>query len=224
MTSATAVGPNHLVDTRVPGVVLLTSSFVAIVAMTLHPAESADNFDARLAVLNRVVHGTMIVLMAGCTWTLSIFASSRGWHRPLVTAGLVSWMFGAAGMTVTTLFNGFVTVDVAHRTLAAPETAETLQTILQVLGSAVDIVAVIGVAGMSTAVLLWSVDLLSARRAGRLLGVLGITVYTGTLVALLTGALTLSAYGLSADGTIVALMAWALWFVAAGALMALGKT
>ena len=192
----------------------------AAARVTHHPSATGADFDdiARFAVLNQVVHGAMIVLVAVLTWTLSMFASSRGLQRPLVTAGLVSWVFGAAGMTIAPVFNGFVTVDVARRAVNMPETAETLRIILQVLGAAVDVVEIVGAVGMSGAVLLWSLDLLRGGGATRVVGVLGIVAGAGTLVGLATGVLTLSVAGMT-----VLLGAWVVWFVSTGVLMALGK-
>ena|SRR2546427_5368298 len=85
------------IDTRVPGIVLIASSVVAVVAMAHHPAPSGADFAAwarnveRMGALNEAVHGTMISLVGVLTWALSAFAIRRGVHRSLVTLGLVAW-------------------------------------------------------------------------------------------------------------------------------------
>jgi hypothetical protein len=211
----------HRIDTRIPGIALVVSSIVAVAAMAHHPtaggggdfATFANNVQ-RIAAVNQVVHGMMIVLVAVLTWTLVAFACRRGIHRPLVMAGLFAWAIGAVVNVIPPVFNGFVVVDVARRALASPETADMLRITLQTLGSAVGVIAIIGALGMSAAVLLWSADLAADTGAARWTGVFGLVAGAGLVVALPTGIARLDVAGMT-----LVLVAWAVWFLAVGTLM-----
>jgi hypothetical protein len=209
------------IDTRIPGIALVVSSIVAVAAMAHHPTASGGasfaafaNNVQRIAGVNQVVHGTMIVLVAVLTWTLVAFAARRGLHRPLVMAGLVAWAIGAVVSVIPPVFNGFVVVDIARRALASPETADTLRITLQTFGSAVGVIAIIGALGMSTAVLLWSADLAADTGAARWTGVFGLAAGAGLVVALPTGIARLNVAGMT-----LVLVVWAVWFLAVGTLM-----
>jgi len=120
-------------DTRLPGIALLTSSVIALAAMAQHPATGgihsgsfAKNVE-RVASLTQMVHGTMIVLMAVITWTLIAFALRREITRWLMLQGVVAWVIGAACMIAAAAFNGFVVIDIARMTTRAPETSGMLE-------------------------------------------------------------------------------------------------
>jgi hypothetical protein len=109
------------IDTRPPGIVLIASSVVAVVAMAHHPAPGGADFAAwarnveRIGALNEAVHGTMIGLVGVLTWALSAFAIRRGVHRSLVSLGLVAWAIGAGSMIIAPVLNGFVITEITQR-------------------------------------------------------------------------------------------------------------
>jgi len=214
-------GLQDRIDTRTPGISLVASAILAMAAMAHHPtAGGGGDFAAfasrveRIAAVNQAVHGTMIVLVAVLTWTLLAFTARRGFHRPLVMAGTVAWSIGVAGMIIGPVFNGFVVVDIAHRALASPETADMLRVTLQTLSSGVGVVEMIGAIGMSMAVLLWSADLARDRGPARWTGVLGLAAGAGLVIALPTGIGRLDLAGMT-----LVLGVWTVWFLAVGTLM-----
>ena len=212
------------IDTRIPGIALTGCAVVALFAMAHHPTTGGGDFTTfarnaeRVAALNQTVHGTMIVVVAVLTWVLIALAMRRGFAHSLVMLGLVAWTIGAAGMIVAPAFNGFVIVDIARRALASPETSDMLRVAMQPLASAVRVIEVIGAIGMSTAVFLWSADLTQATGVVRWAGVLGVLVGAAPIIALATGAVRLNVVGMT-----LVLTAWAVWFLAVGALMILRK-
>jgi hypothetical protein len=220
----TAAAPERI-DTRIPGIFLVLGSITAMAAMAHHPtagggqdfATFARNVE-RIATVNQMVHGTMIVLLAVITWTMVTFAMQRGVHRPLIMAGLVAWAIGAAGMIIAGVFNGFVVVDIARRALASPEAADTLRVTLQTLSSGAGVIVMIGALGMSTAVFLWSADLARDTGAVRWTGVLGLAAGAGLVTALPTGIGRLDVAGMT-----LVLVVWTVWLLAVGTLMILRK-
>ena len=129
-------------------------------------------------------------------------------------AGIVAWSIGAVAMIVGAVFNGFVVVDIAHRALASPETADTLRVTLQTLSCGVGVMVMIGTIGTSIAVFLWSADLAQDMGPARWTGVLGLVAGAGLVIALpagigrldLAGMTLLSwcgLYGLSRLGTLM---------------------
>jgi hypothetical protein len=209
------------IDTRIPGISLVASSIVALAAMAHHPtAGGGGDFAAfagrveRIAAVNQAVHGTMIVLVAVLTWALLVFAARRGFHRPLVMAGTIAWSIGAVTAIVGPVFNGFVIVDIAHRALASPETADVLRVTLQTLSSAVGVLVMIGTIGMSMAVFLWSADLARDTGPARSTGALGLAAGAGLVIALPAGIGRLDLTGMT-----LVLVVWTVWFLALGTLM-----
>ena len=209
------------IDTRIPGISLVASSIVALAAMAHHPtAGGGGDFAAfarsveRMASVNQAVHGTMIVLVAVLTWALLAFAARREFHRPLVMAGMVAWSLGAVSAIVGPVFNGFVVVDIAHRALASPGTADILRVTLQTLSSGVGVMVMIGTIGMSMAVFLWSADLARDRGPARWTGVLGLVAGASLVIALPAGIARLDLAGMT-----LVVVVWAAWFLAVGTLM-----
>jgi hypothetical protein len=216
--------PQGTIDTRIPGIVLIASSIVALGAMMHHPTAGGADFATfaknveRVAALNQAVHGTMIVLVGLVTWTVTGFAMRRGLHRPVVLLGLVAWVIGAASMTIAPVFNGFVVVDIARRALASPEISDMLRIALQTVSVGIRVSAVIGAMGMSAAVFFWSADLALARGVARWAGVFGLAAGGGAVIALASGTVRLDVGGMT-----LVLALWAAWFLAVGSLMILRK-
>jgi hypothetical protein len=208
------------IDTRVPGIALIAGAAIGLFAMLHHPVPGGRDFTAwaanveRLAVINQMVHGTMIVLVAILTWTLLTFSIRRGFHRPLVLLGTVAWAIGAVAMIVAPSYNGFVIVGLARRALAAPETSDMLAATVRAMTAGVAVIAVVGALGMSAAILLWSADLTTSPGRARWTGLLGLAAGAAPIVALATGGITLNTIGMT-----LVLASWVAWFAALGALM-----
>jgi hypothetical protein len=207
------------IDTRVPGAVLVGGSLFAVLAMAHHPNPGGADFAAwartveRIGTLNEAVHGTMIALVGVLTWALTMFAIRRGVYRSLVTLGLVAWAMGAMSMIIAPVLNGFVITDIARRAVASPESADTLRVMLQAILAGDHVIALIGVVAMSAAIVFWSADLAAQAGHARWAGLFGLMAGLAPLV----GAISLRQ--VSMEGMLLALLAWAIWFVAIGTLM-----
>ena len=207
-------------DTRIPGIALTAGAVLAVFAIAHHPTAGGADFIEfakrveRLAGPNQAVHGTMLALMAVATWALIAFAIRRGITRSLVLLGVVAWAIGFAAMEFAGLFNGFVIVAISRRALAAPASSEQLRVTLQAMNAAVAVVAGAGAIGMSAAIACWSADLTREDGSARWVGWSGLAAGTLTVLALVTGSVTLDV-----GGMLTVLAVWAAWFVAVGTLM-----
>ena len=208
------------IDTRVPGVALIASSVLAVMAMTHHPAPASDDFAAwarnveRIAAVNQAVHGAIIALVGVLTWALTVFAIRRGVHRSLVSLGLVAWAIGAGSMIIAPVLNGFVVTHIARQAVASPERIDLLRMVLQAMLAADRVIAVIGALAMSAAIVSWSADLTSAAGGARRVGLFGSAAGLVPLAALSTGLIHLDVHGMT-----LVLIAWTVWLVAIGVLM-----
>jgi hypothetical protein len=211
-------------DTRIPGIAIVGSALLSVFAMAHHPTAGGADFMtyarnvARIAFIDQAVHGALLVLMAVITWALVVFALRRGLGSPLVTLGLVAWAIGITGMTAAGIFNGFVTVDLARRALAAPENSEMLRAVFIGLGAAIGVVAVIGAIAMSAAMFFWSADLARSTGAVRTVGGLGLAAGALLVLALLAGMIRLNV-----GGMMLVVLVWSAWFTGVGGLMILRK-
>ena len=86
-----------------------------------------------------------------------------------------------------------------------------LRVSLQAMLAGDRVIAVIGVIAMSAAIFFWSADLTAGACGARWVGLFGLAAGLA-----LVGALSM---GLSTGGMMLALVAWAVWFVAIGVLM-----
>ena len=209
------------VDTRVPGIVLVAGSILAMVAMSHHPAPQGADFAAwaknveRMGAINQAVHGTMIGLVGVLTWALGAFAIRRGVHRSFVTLGLVAWAMGAGSMIIAPVINGFVITDIARRAVASPQSADMLRVALQAISAGDRVIAVIGAVAMSAAIFFWSADLAGADGAARWVGVAGLPAGLFPIIAVVS----LGMSGVSTGGMMLGLASWVIWFIALGSLM-----
>jgi hypothetical protein len=211
-------------DTRIPGIAMVSSALLSLFAMAHHPTAGGADFMAfaanveRIAFIDQVVHGVLIALVAVITWGLLVFALRRGVASPLVTLGMVGWAIGVAGLTAAAVFNGFASVELARRALAAPESSEMLRAAFVALGAVIGVVTVIGSLGISAAMFFWSADLSRTAGALRWVGALGLAAGALLVLALLTGMVRLNLGGMT-----LLLAVWSGWFVGVGALMILRR-
>src|SRR5438105_7176724 len=99
---------------RAAGVAIALASLLSVAFMATHPTvharEPADFVAAvgRRAVVNGVVHGSLIALVAVLVCGLSCLASRLGMNSVWVRAGLVAYGLGAIAEVAAALVNGFI--------------------------------------------------------------------------------------------------------------------
>jgi hypothetical protein len=190
--------------TRHAGFILIAITLLAIVFMAHHPtvAPSPDightiERVSGFAHASAIVHGALIAALLATAYCLSVFASWRGFERPLVRAGAIAYGAGVVVMIGAALVSGFVVTDVA--TLMPHDTATDLQVMRQLLtlcGILNQACANAAAVAMSAGVLLCSIDLARERGVARAIGVLGVVVGLVPIVALPIGAIHLDVRGM----------------------------
>lgn len=192
---------------------------------TIHSRDPLDFIEAvgRTALVNGIVHGSLIALLAILFCGFTCLASRLGLHSLTVRAGLIAYGIGLIAMVAAATLNGFILTEFvaqhrvrssteteapkqvspqAHATPHTPASAEeTLRTMRHILAyghAANQVCSRIGVMGVSTAIVLWSLMLLRRTGHSRIIGILGGLAGTALIVALLCGFLPMNVHGMLA--------------------------
>lgn len=185
-----AIDRGEEVGTRAAGVALMTSGLLVVALMANHPTAASGG------VMIRGVHGSILLLMLMMTTGFALFIRWRG--SVLAVAGLVPYVAGALAGAAAGIINGFLTLSLFEQ--GVTDYRDLLWTANQLL-------ATIGVVVTGIAYLLWAADLWrfgwrATAAAGALAGVVpAILLLTGRIEMGLIGALL--AY--------TANMLWAAW-------------
>ncbi len=210
---------------RVGGIVLVVSSLLSALVMAHHPSVHSPDIATALqtlkglATLGGWVHGILIGLMLVTLWALTEFCRQRGFERPLVRAGLVSYCAGVFAMTVAAAVSGWITPAIAGF-IPAPTDADlrTLALLINLSGTVNQTMADIGAVAMSAGIFFWSVGLVHSIGAARLTGVLGILIGLAPALGLIAGA-----FHLNVTGMLAVVLMQSLWTLAVGVLLIAGK-
>lgn len=170
---------------RIAGAALVAAGLGVVVGMAHHPTR----YDQTQAAVT--VHGALLVVLALLVFGFIHFARRRGLDRPAVLAGLVAYAFGAFANIGAATINGLVTPALVMRGPGAvgPD-------IFAFAWAANQSLDAIGVFGTGAAFILWSLDLLTERRApARLLGAAGMLAGIVPVVLLATGAIRMNVAG-----------------------------
>ncbi len=174
----------------------------------------ALRFSGQFAATDRIVHGAVIALMGTMLFGLSVFSLRRGLHRQAVVAALLAYAAGVSSMIGAALIDGFLVPAIAvHYAGAPPDAIRFVRDALTILAMAIQILTGFGVIAVSTAVVLWSADLVRTPGPLRAVGVIGIASAV-TAVALLVFTGRLNPHNL---GAIV--LVEAIWYIAIAVLL-----
>lgn len=193
-------------------------SLFAVLMMAHHPTVATHDMAGaaaelvREAMLNRIVHGGLIVLLALLLLGFGEFSSWLAARAPqaaaLTRAAQLSYGIGTFAMIAAATFSGFVATGLAAHYLGS-DTAG-LESLRQSLASSHAInqaSAAIGLVAQCVAILLWSIALLRAS-GRRLVFVLGL-VAAAPALALMFGLLNLNVHG-----AMLALLLQVIWNLA----------
>lgn len=212
-------------EARNAGIVLIATTLLAIVMMAHHPtAGSHDSADlARQvsdnAMLSRVVHGTLIALIATQLYVFMIFSERIGTPRGAARIGLFAYAIGAIAMTGAALISGFLVSDLAmhYADMPADHTAAFADLALFAM-TGNQVLAKLGVLAMSAGILAWSIALFGDRE-NRWLAFVGFFASLAPAVALLIGAIRLNVGGMMS-----VVLCEAAWNIAAGIFLVRSKS
>lgn len=206
------------------GIAIALCALATIFAVAHHPTVSARaptevmTGMLRVAAADRIVHGTLIAIMAVLLYGFVVFSLRRGLDRETTVAGLVAFAIGVASLIGAAVIDGFLFPALAeHYAGASADAVKATVPVLAAGSSMVQILSKLGFSAMSTGVAFWSAGLLATRGVVRATGVIGLVSALGA-AGLLMFAGRLNPHSL---GAIV--LVQAVWYVAVAVLLIRGR-
>jgi hypothetical protein len=204
---------------RRAGIVLASCAALAVVAIAFHPFVTVRGTAPALAqirefaLVDRLVHGSLIVVSVGLFFGLVVFAVQRGLQRELVLTGLIAYVIGLIAVIGAALIDGFIVPAVASRFGTASKELASAAALLAFSASAIQVLTKFGLAAISAAILFWSLDLARDRGMPRISGIIGI------VAALIVPAIITTGGALSAHAVGAILLVQAAWYIAIAVLL-----
>jgi hypothetical protein len=163
-----------------------------------------------LSARDRLVHGTLLVLLGVLLSGFARYALHRGVRRRAVIAGLVSFSVGIGGLFAAGLIDGFIFPEIVAQSVAAsPAAKDTAVATLAVCGVAVNVLTAFGIVAMAIAITAWSLDLARDVGEGRIAGIVGLVSAVLTVAILVTGGPSLTPHTLIAVSFVQGV--WYVW-------------
>lgn len=222
--SSEANGFNSL-SPRTIGIAIAVAGLLSVLLMTHHPSVGshaiADVVDeiATKAAVSKVVHGTLIALMAALIYAFVEFSAHLGLSRSPVRAALIAYVIGSGALIGAALISGFLISSIglvyAH---ARQDELDAMRHLLNFSSLANRTLANFGVVAIATAILLWSVALLQRGRRHVWIGLLGVIAGVAPVALIALDVIRLDVSGM----TIVAICQ-TVWYVLAGVALASGR-
>jgi hypothetical protein len=189
-------------NARTIGLLLIVASLLSILMMAHHPSVATHDAGkvaaeiADKAWIDRLVHGSLMMLLAIQAYCYVEFCSRLGFGRSLVRAGMIGYAIGIGAMFGAALIDGFVISALGtHYAAGRPEELEAVRHLFNLCGISVRMVTSLGVVGMSAAFALWSVALLRGARSNFALVIAGLILATGPAIGVVLGVLQLDLHG-----------------------------
>ena len=204
--------------TRMVGLLAIATGIAGFGLLALHPGDTARDFtgvikeEAANLVMNAVVHGGFIFVLALQAVCYAVLTRRIGFGRATATAGLVFFAAGAAAMAASLLLDGLVTPAIAARYVAKPDKIESARVIFVLIGSLVSFLMPIGLAFQSAAIAAWGWALTASGARGA--GLFGVVLGLAMVAAIAAGFALGNPMALM--GAIVGVSVWA---VVAGAVL-----
>jgi hypothetical protein len=201
-------------DDRKSGLALITGMVGTIITMALHPTGHdlmAPGQFASMAQLNVAVHSLALVCIP------ILFLGALGLTRRLAApnrlalAGLVLFGFAEVAVMIAATVSGLVTPGLIHHIAADPGMADMWHAVLTLNGHLNQAFALIFVVASSVAIVLWSAAMLKSKIFARALGIYGCTLGPLTVLAVLSGHLSLNVHGFG-----LVILGQAIWFICCG--------
>jgi hypothetical protein len=203
------------------GAALAVCAAATLLAISHHPVAHGRHVAAvlpeivRLATLDRIVHGAVIVLVLMSLYAFAVFALRRGIERQASVFGLIAYAAGSAALVAAGLIDGFVLSDVGEYYAAqGPAGLQPAAAALTLCSIAVQVLTQMGFLTMAAGALAWSLELV------REPGALHAVAVVGLVSALLTIGLSVANAGSLNPQNLLAIVACqALWSFAVAALL-----
>ncbi|HEX8611529.1 MAG TPA: hypothetical protein VF800_09605 [Telluria sp.] len=143
---------------------------LALVALSHHPvvskASSVQESLAQLVALqlmDGVVHGVLIVMLATLAGAFAVFGALLGRGRMPVIAAMTAYGLGCCIVGAAMLLDGFAVPQLARQFIAASQgDIDVLYIVLRVIGTIIQVLTKAGLLSMCAALLAWSYALARA--------------------------------------------------------------
>ncbi|WP_167094401.1 hypothetical protein [Massilia frigida] len=164
---ATVPLPSHR---RRAALAIAGTTGVALVALSHHPvvakASSVQESLAQLVslqLMDGVVHGVLIVMLAMLAGGFAVFSALLGRQRPPVIIAMAGYGLGCCIVVGAMLLDGFAVPHLARQFIAAPQSeVDVIYVVLRVIGTIIQVLTKAGLLSMCAAFLAWSYALASA--------------------------------------------------------------
>ncbi len=214
---------------RAAGIAIAAATVLSIIFVALDgPASGSTPLDilqsmAGMRGTKEMVHSVAIASVLAYAFAYSVFAWRMDLRRPLVLAGLTTYLTGCVAMIGATILDGFISGDVASQFAAAsPDSVKQGYNLVVFIGIALTDLAKLGWVLQAVASLAWSIILLQGRGLNpafnRPVGLVGL-VSSGLVLA----AVFSSDVNMSMTVLLGILFAQAIWNLAAAALLIRSK-
>jgi hypothetical protein len=162
---------------------------------------------AALATLKEVVHGVAIASVCAYAFGYASLARRLDVSRPLVLAGLATFLLGCVALVGATILDGFVTPHLALDALGGtPARQAFAYEMVHALGIALTDLARLGWVLQAVGALAWSLVLVRTGGVDRVVGAVGVTSSAAVMALVATSTSRMSMAALL--GILVAQMAW----------------
>jgi len=207
--------------TRTAGIAIAAATIISTIFVALDHSGGGNNpleimqGIARLQGLKELVHAVAIASVCAFAFGYATLARRLGLHRPLVLAGLTTYLIGCIAMIGATITDGFVTTHIAMDAITAtPERVAFAYNLIRYAGVALNDMAKLGWLLQAAGTLAWSAALVQERGFHRTAGVVGV-LSSLLVVALIAG----SATYMTMTSLLSVLVAQLVWNVAAAVLL-----
>jgi len=199
-------------STRAAGILAIATGIAAFALLANHPGGEAHDFagllreEAANRVMDALVHGGFIAVLALQTVCYVVFSARIGFSRATAVAGLVFFAFGVTFLSASMVLDGLVTPAVAAKYLAAPDKIAFARSLFVLIGALIGFLMPIGLAFQSAAIACWGWAL-TASGVSRMAGIFGLATGAITLAALAASVAAPNPFALM--GAIAATSVWA---------------
>jgi hypothetical protein len=199
-------------QSRAIGVLSILTGIASVALLVNHPGGEAHSFadvlknEAANQMMDAVVHGGFIAILALQMVVYAMFSARLGFWRATAAAGLIFFAMGTAFLSASMVLDGLVTPAIAAKYLAAPNKLEFAKSLFALVGTLIRFLMPIGLAFQSVAIAAWGFALFISR-VSRGAGIFGIFAGLAMFGALAATAAAMNPFVLM--GTIAGTATWA---------------
>jgi hypothetical protein len=205
-------------DNRLGGIALIIGAVSGIITMSLHPVTGGHPITpAQFEKLAMLMIGVHVLAIAGIPFSfLGALALTRRLDSPsrLALAGLVIYSLSLVAVMIAPAISGLVGTEILRHVIERGAESEQWRTLMKYNFLINQAFAKIFVVASCGAVALWSVMIVKSHALPVALGIYGLLLGSVSVIALISGALSLDAHGF---GLVV--FSQAVWFIVAGILL-----